>query len=118
MKTIEQITEILENLSDGELLSMWNDYQAEIRGESAVYDFDEQFFEDYFSSPIDAARAVYFGKIDSWANKYIMFNGYANLETSNYPLDLISVYDLASHIEGKQDEYSDLLSEIETEEED
>ena len=32
MKTVEQITEILENQSEYDLKELWNDYQADIRG--------------------------------------------------------------------------------------
>lgn len=111
MKTVEQITEILENLSDADLIELWNGYQADASGESQIYDFDEQFFEDYFSDPMEAARAVYFGKIDNWSNKYIQFNGYGNLESSNYVSDMISIYDLANHIESDQERYSSLLED-------
>ena len=35
----------------------------------------------FFSDPIEAARAVYFGNIESWIDEYIRFNGYGNLES-------------------------------------
>ena len=34
-----------------------------------------------FFNAIDAVRAVYFGKIESWNDEYIKFNGYGNLES-------------------------------------
>ena len=111
MKTTEQIKEIIENLPDSEIVSLWNDYQSEINGESQIYDFDDEFFETFFSDPAEAARATYFGKIESWNAKYVQFNGYGNLEASNYLDDMVSYYDLANHIEGKQDEYENILGE-------
>jgi hypothetical protein len=30
---------------------------------------------------MEAARATFFGKIDSWSDEYIKFNGYGNLES-------------------------------------
>jgi hypothetical protein len=117
MKTLEQITEALENLDDNELLSLWNEYQSEISGESQVYDFDDEFFEGYFSDPQECGRAVFFGKINSWNDKYIQFNGYGNLESSSYLSEMISVYDLANHIDSNQDNYDTFLETIEEEEE-
>jgi hypothetical protein len=92
MKTLEQITETLESLNDNKLLNLWNDYQDEISGEQQVYEFDDEFFETYFTSPAEAARATFFGKIDNWSAKYITFNGYGNLEASNYLSELICFY--------------------------
>lgn len=45
-------------------------------------DFDEEFFET-FKSPIEAARATYFGDIKSWNDPYIRLNVYGNLESTN-----------------------------------
>lgn len=45
--------------------------------------FDEDFWETYFKDdPQEAARATYFGNIQSWNDEYIRFNGYRNLETT------------------------------------
>lgn len=112
MKTIEQITEILENLSDRELFSHWNDYCAEISNSDAqVFDFDDGFFDDYFSNPGEAARATFFGNVQSWADKWVIFNGYGNLETSNYLSELISIGDLANYIFDNQENYEDILDD-------
>jgi hypothetical protein len=47
-----------------------------------VYDFDDDFFDTYFAGkPEEAARATFFGKIQSWMDEYIRFNGYGNLES-------------------------------------
>ena len=48
----------------------------------------------FFSSAIDAVRAVYFGKIESWFDEYIKFNGYGNLESysENTAADLADDY--------------------------
>lgn len=111
MKTLEQITEILENLSDSELKDLWNDYQGEIRGEQQIYDFDDSFFDEFFSSPGEAARATFFGSVSSWADKYVYFNGYGNIETSSYIIELISLYDLANEIERNQENFDTLLED-------
>ncbi len=112
MKTTEQITEILEALNDNKLVDLWNDYcDDNSNSDARVYEFDDQFFEDYFSNPGEAARAVFFGDVKNWNDSYVIFNGYANLETSNNVSELISLYDLANHIQANQDDYSDLLED-------
>lgn len=110
MKTIEQITETLESLNDNELVDLWNNYQDNASKGQQVYEFDDEFFETYFTSPSEAARATFFGKIDNWNAKYVTFNGYGNLEASNYLSNLISIYDLANHIEANQDEFENILN--------
>ncbi len=109
MKTLEQITEILESLNNSELFDLWNSYQAEISGDQQIYEFDDEFFSTFFSDPAEAARATFFGKIESWNAKYIMFNGYGNLEADNYLENMISLYDLANYIDAHQDEYENIL---------
>ncbi len=112
MRTLEQITEALENLSDSELVDVWNGYCQDTNNPDAeLHAFDDEFFEIYFSNPGEAARATFFGDIENWACKYVTFNGYGNLEAKSYVPDMISIYDLANHIDGKQDEYSDLLGD-------
>ena len=46
-----------------------------------IYEFTEEFFEETGMSVYDVARAVYFGKIKSWSDDYIGFNGNGNFET-------------------------------------
>jgi len=115
MKKLDQITEILESLSDNKLVDLWNDYCDEnSNADARVYEFDDQFFEDYFSNPGEAARAVFFGDVKNWNDSYVIFNGYANLETSNDVSELISLYDLANHIESNQSEYQNILGDDDT----
>ena len=111
MKTLTEITEILDSTDDSTVIELWNDYQDAISGEQRVYEFDDQFFEDYFSNPYDAARATYFGSIENWTNPYITFNGYGNLESLSNPIDMISLYDLANYINDNQDNFSTLLED-------
>lgn len=111
MKTYTEITELLNNMDEVELVSLWNEYQSEISGESQIMDFDDDFFESYFSSPAEAARATFFGEIDSWNANYVQFNGYGNIEASSYLDDMISVHDLANHIEANQDNYETILED-------
>jgi hypothetical protein len=108
MKTLEQITETLESLSDNNLKDLWNEYQYDNHMERAIYAFDDEFFENFFSTPAEAARAVYFGEIENWNAKYVCFNGAGNIEAANSLESLISIYDLANHIEANQEDYSSI----------
>ena len=48
-----------------------------------VYSFDDEFFEEHFESPADAARAVAFGNVSNWGDEYIYFNENGNLQSMN-----------------------------------
>ena len=62
-------------------INLYNDYAREYNTDNEIFAFDEEFFYIFFSSPIDAVRATFFGKIESWNDEYIKFNGYGNLES-------------------------------------
>lgn len=78
----EVFEEKFKELSIGERLSIFNTYCIE-HGDSdnEIHSFDEEFFNTYFSDPMEAARATFFGKIESWMDEYIKFNAYGNLES-------------------------------------
>lgn len=80
--SFEKFLEKFHELSTSQRVSLWNEYQMEWRGgDGCVYDFDEDFFNEFFNDPMEAARATYFGKIESWNDEYIKFNAYGNLES-------------------------------------
>ena len=48
------------------------------------YDNDEYFYEDFFNSKDDVARAVYYGGSDyNYTDDYVRFDAYGNLETAS-----------------------------------
>ena len=74
---IDSIEELYHQLRDTENIGDLNDW----------IEFDDEFFNLYFKDdPEKAAKAVYFGNIQSWNDSYIRFNGYGNLETT-YSID-------------------------------
>jgi len=78
----EVFEEKFKELSIGERLSIFNTYCIEHGDpDNGIHSFDEEFFDTYFSNPMDAARATFFGKIESWSDDYIKFNAYGNLES-------------------------------------
>lgn len=72
----------LDDLSDDELVGEFNEYcQNNNCYDDEIHEFNDYFFEVNFSSPIEAARAVFFGDIKNWMDEYIKFNTYGNLES-------------------------------------
>jgi hypothetical protein len=90
----ETFAEKFGELSTSEKVSIFNEYCIEHGDpDNALHSFDEDFFATAFSNPMDAARATFFGDIQSWSDEYIRFNGYGNLES-------VSEYNVDSEIEG------------------
>ena len=82
--TYEKFEEKWNELTFEEQLSIYNNFiDEECKAEGHIYDFDEDFFTDSFRTPIQAARATYFGKIGSWADEFITFDSYGNLKSLN-----------------------------------
>ena len=78
-----------ENKSDSEKVSFWNEYCSEQSNEDEIYDFDDEFFELFFSNkPMEAARAASFGDVN-WSDDYISFDGYGNLKSLSNPIHAI-----------------------------
>lgn len=80
-------------------------YPEEVPYLSNWFDFSEpeEFFNEYFDSPFEAASAIHFGKVN-WFDNYIRFNAYGNLQTcfeiyfEDYQDDIIKQW-LKEHFE-------------------
>ena len=89
----EKFEELFDELSTSEKVDIYNRYCEESSHyDDTLYIFDEEFFYTYFNDPMEAARAVFFGNIQSWNDEYIKFDGYGNLES-------FSDYDVEQEIE-------------------
>lgn len=64
---------------------------------------DEEFFNSYFDSPMEAVRATYYGDYN-FNDDYIRFNGYGNIES-------FSEYEKDEEIKGNIDDIVDNLVE-------
>ena len=111
----EVFEEKFKELSIGEKIAIFNNYIPD--GGNEIYTFDEEFFETFFSNPMEAARATFFGKINSWTDEYIKFNAYGNLESmSEYDvLEEIDYY--LKEIFDNTDTWEDYIDNEEEEEE-
>ena len=117
-RTQEDVEEYLTQISDDDLVNYWNIRCREEYPDDEISFNDEEFFEVYFGNKImDAIRAVCFGEYN-YQNKYVKFNGYANLETFNDPSDEIDIPELATYILEHEDDFYDIeLIDKEDEEE-
>lgn len=102
MKTQNEVKEYLENLNDGELLSLWNEFDQY----STIYTSEE--FDEICGSmnPSDLACKIFYGKFNP-NDEYFIFNGYENLESSDYLDDFIDIDELAQHICDNDDDLED-----------
>lgn len=81
----EKVREAIENLSNDEAVSLWNEYCSEDgRMDDYIYSMNE--FDEIMGNmtPLDVARTCYYGEFCP-ADDYFWFNGYANLESSDFP---------------------------------
>lgn len=114
----EVFKEKFKELSTSEKLSIFNNYCIE-HGDpnNEIHSFDEEFFETYFSNPMDAARSTFFGKIKYWTDEYIKFNAYGNLESMD-EYDVLQEIDYyLEEIFDNTDTWEDYIDNEEEEEE-
>lgn len=107
-----------KELSICERLSIFNTYCIE-HGDAgnAIYSFDEEFFNIYFSNPMEAARATFFGKIESWSDEYIKFNAYGNLKSMSEYEALEEIDNYLEEIFDNPDMWEDYIANEEDDEE-
>lgn len=97
--TFDAVLEHLKGLDESELLTIHNEYcqQANYTDDEVFYN-DNEFFEMYFADKVlDAIRAVCYGEYE-YTDEYVKFNGYGNIESSNYLDDLIDIDELAQYV--------------------
>ena len=79
---VNYIKENTETLKD--MVSEVNSYNGGLE-EYNWYINDNYFYEDFFSSKDDVARAVFYGGNDyNYNDNYVRFDAYGNLETTDY----------------------------------
>lgn len=120
----ERIIDAIENLSNNEAVSLWNEYCNESNHmDDYIYGMNE--FDEIMGDmkPWDVVRACFYGNFCP-ADNYFWFNGYANLESSDFPSkdskSPIYAKEIAKWIVDNDnsldnDEIQDILNEYETE---
>jgi hypothetical protein len=121
-KVIE-IQGILEGLNDSEIIEIFNKYCETVNYcDDIIYDNDDDFLDNNFQSPSECIKVVNFSNY-SYNHKYVQFNGYGNMESTNDVGEFISYSELADYIvrndeDFNNDEIREALDEDEDEIED
>lgn len=84
----DALASFVDDLDEVQLVSIWNEYCLEGRMDDFIYLNDEDFFIENFNNPYDVVQRIHFGDYN-YNDKYVVFNGYANLETFNDPEEQI-----------------------------
>ena len=114
-RNLDAIIEYLDGLDDESLVDIHNQYCNENNTDDTIYYNDEDFFNTMFSNVDEAVRAVCYGEYN-YTDKYVTFNGYANLVSFNYPDDHIDVSEIAQDILDNEQNYYNI--ELEDDEDD
>lgn len=87
-KLIEIFKECWENCTSDTKVGIHNIYAREKCPDDEIFLNDEDFFNTYFEGkPFEAVRSAYFGHYE-YSHNYVWFNGYANLDSSDYIEDM------------------------------
>lgn len=81
----KEIKDYINNEMDSiDVINLWNDcIEDKNILDDKIYNNGEDFFEEMFSSPYDAVRAVAYGEY-TLNDNYIAFDGYGNIVTFDY----------------------------------
>ena len=110
------LASFVDALDEKDLVSIWNEYCTENRLDDFIYLNEEDFFLENFSNPYEVVQRISFGKYD-YNDKYVVFNGYANLETFSDPEEQVYKSDLVEWLTDNVGVAEDYGFEYEDEEE-
>ena len=123
---MEKITydDLVEYLKDNanllqEIVNEVNSWNGDLE-DYIWYENNEYFYDDYFSSKEEVARAVYYGNYN-YTDEYVKFNAYGNLETTDeftiqdYLIDgveeiLDAFLEERSHIDITDDDFLEMVN--------
>lgn len=93
------IKEHVNDLDNSELVNFHNICcQNSNNSDDEIYTNDEEFFNMFFDGKvIDAVRAICYGEY-KYSDDYVIFNGYANLESFDNPTEHISIDEIVNDI--------------------
>ena len=117
MNTIKAITDIINNMSEAELVQLNNLYCESINNyDSIIYGNDDEFFELINFSGLRVAQATFYGNYN-YSHNWVTFDGYGNFKsysifTTDCLIELVHV--IAEYISDNQDDFSEFDEIIET----
>lgn len=105
-KTEEAVKEYISGLTDSETVSAHNQMCDNLNyPDDQIFSNDEDFFNTFFENRVlEAVRAVAYGDYN-YSHDWVHFNGYGNLESTNYPMDWIDEPQLIEDIINNPDDY-------------
>ena len=111
MTRYETIREALEAMSAQEIINIHNAY-CEATNTTNYYIYAMDDFDEIMEglTPTDIAWRIYCGDFNP-NREYFWFNGYANLESSDYAPDIIFIDDIARYIDEEDDDLQSLTIE-------
>ena len=114
LNTTEAIIEALENMSNEELLTVHNQFCENINDmDSQIFYNDEDFFETFFNGRTsELVRACQYGD-HRYSDKFVQFNGYANLESFDHVHDEVDIQAIAEDIQENERSYYNIVLEEE-----
>ena len=80
----DALASFVDDLDDKHLVSLWNEHCLDGRMDDFIYLNDEDFFIENFNNPYDVVQRIHFGDY-RYNDVYVIFNGYANLESFSDP---------------------------------
>lgn len=92
---IDELKEfVLDEVKDEEVnMDDYNDFLRENNySDDEIFYNDEDFFNTFFSSPLEAVRASYYGDYN-YNDNFVKFDGYGNLDSADYLDDLMDLKD-------------------------
>lgn len=115
-RNLESIVDYLNELSNSDLVSIHNEYcQSCNYSDDEIYSNDEDFFNMFFEDQtLNAVRAVCFGDYE-YNHDFVMFDGYANLQSFNSPENHVDINAIAADILENEQNYYDIELEDEDE---
>lgn len=117
--TLDRFKELFDELDINARVSIYNVYQVEHGDpDKELFEFDEEFFSTFFTNPMEAARATFFGNIQNWMDEYIRINGYGNLESLSEHTAESVIDDAIEDIFEYKDSWEDYIEDEEEDEED
>ena len=105
-KTEEAVREYISGLTDSETVSAHNQMCDNLNyPDDQIFSNDEDFFNTFFENRVlEAVRAVAYGDYN-YTHDWVKFNGYGNLESTNFPADWIDEPQLIEDIMNNPDDY-------------
>lgn len=101
-----RVRDYLDSLDVETLVAYHNHVESETGGDNLVYPMDDAGDVLACFHPVNIAAMVYYGSFCP-VHKFFWFNGYGNLDSSDFLLNVVFTSDLARYIVDEDDDCGD-----------